>query len=377
MKIIGQFCLIKNIIFSLLAVAVILSPLKINAIQSSNQNLNYNKIDSIPDQQLEIQRIKPKDYLNWGIDPLKTVGSINLDVEQVVKNVKPKRSIVVAIIDTGIDYHHHFFKNSLITKEGPATEKNYGLDFTETQTKTKTQKNLSTTPYDSHGHGTHVAGIIKNIFPDVKFLILKYFANNSSQNDTLKASIAAFQYAIDLNVDIINYSGGGPGSSEEEKAVLQGAQKKGILVVTAAGNEHSDIDLPKNAYFPASYHFNNIITVMAHDQSVQLLPSSNWGKYNVDISAPGSKIISTLPYDGSGPLTGTSQATAFVTAVAALLKSHNPKLDASSLKKIIIKSATPIDGLKNKCASSGILNSQGAIENLIKEEKNGQSLTSM
>jgi len=137
--------------------------------------------------------------------------------------------------------------------------------------------------------------------------------------------VEALKYAVDHNVDVINYSGGGPEPAAEELRVLKEAERKGILVVAAAGNEESNIDDKKKAYFPASYGLKNIITVTAHDEDLRILPSSNYGRSSVDIFAPGYRIKSSLQNGRTGYLTGTSQATAFVTGVAALIKSEYPQ----------------------------------------------------
>ena len=242
-------------------------------------------------------------YASWGIDPTNSTSGINLKPawENFVKN----REVIVAVIDTGIDPNHPFLKNNIYVPNGVASSVNYGLDFS------KNKANLSQ-PFDTLGHGTHVSGIIKSVHPEVKILTLKYYNPQASGQDNLNSTIEALRYAVEANVDIINYSGGGPEPSLEELRILKLAEKKGILVVAAAGNEESNIDQKSNAYYPASYGLSNIITVTAHDQNIQTLASSNYGKKSVDISAPGHRIKSSLPNSRAGFLTGTSQATAFV-----------------------------------------------------------------
>ena len=195
-----------------------------------------------------------------------------------------------------------------------------------------------TKPVDTHGHGTHVSGIIRSVYPDVKILALKYYNAKASGQDNLNSTIEALRYAVNSGVSIINYSGGGPEPSLEELRILKLAIKKDILIIAAAGNEESNIDNKKNAYYPASYNLENIVTVTAHDYRAQMLPSSNFGRKTVDISAPGKRIRSSYPGGKSGFLTGTSQATAFVTGVATLIRSQYPTLTAKQVKSVIIKS---------------------------------------
>lgn len=291
-------------------------------------------------------------YTSWGIDPNYKKSSIHLD--KTWKKFKKKQDIVVAVIDTGIQFNHPFLKNNLHTIKGSTTKLNYGVDFS---TKSPTFK-----PHDSHGHGTHVAGIVKSVFPEVKLMALKYYNPQASGQKNLDSTVLALKYAVDHNVDIINYSGGGPEPSAEEQKILKLAEQKGILVIAAAGNEKSNIDLKKNAYYPASYGLTNIITVGAHNEFNQVIASSNWGKKSVDIAAPGYRIKSAIPGNGAGIMTGTSQATAFVTGVAALIKSNFPKLNFQQVKNIILSSSLKVSKLKGKVLGGGKLDSSRALE---------------
>jgi subtilisin family serine protease len=290
-------------------------------------------------------------YASWGIDPTNTLSGINL--KPAWENFSKSRDVIVAVIDTGIDPNHPFLKDNLYIPSGQADAKNYGLDFSK-------NRSDSTQPFDTHGHGTHVAGIIKSVHPKVKILTLKYYNPQASGQDNLNSTIEALRFAVEKNVDIINYSGGGPEPSLEELRILKLAEKKGILVVAAAGNEESNIDQKSNAYYPASYGLSNIITVTAHDQNLQTLASSNYGKKSVDISAPGHRIKSSLPNSRAGFLTGTSQATAFVSGVAALLKSQFNELNTDHLKQLIVKSAKTGPTFTDKTSSGGMLDAQQA-----------------
>lgn len=290
-------------------------------------------------------------YSSWGVDPSNTKSSIN--VLEMWKRFKKKKDIVVAVIDTGIDATHPFLFNNIHTIEGKPSPMNYGIDFSQGRAK-------KSEPSDDHGHGTHVSGIIKSIFPEVKLVALKYYNPKASGQENLNSTIQALKYAVDNNVDIINYSGGGPEPALEELRILKEAESKGILIVAAAGNEESNIDMKQNAYYPASYGLKNIITVSAHDQDLKLLPSSNYGAKSVDIVAPGYRIRSALPNSRSGYLTGTSQATAFVTGVAALIMSQYPELSVTDVKDAIKNSARTEITLVSKCSSGGRLDASKA-----------------
>jgi subtilisin family serine protease len=292
-------------------------------------------------------------FSSWGISSVNSYSSINL--ADAWKRYKQKKEIVVAVIDTGIDPTHPYFENNIFVKSGSSSAQNFGVDFS------KGRAHMDR-PTDSHGHGTHVSGIVRSVHPGVKILSLKYYNPSASGQDNLNSTIEALKYAVDQNVDIINYSGGGPEPALEELRILKLAEKKGILVVAAAGNEESNIDNKNNAYYPASYGLSNIITITAHDQDLKILSSSNYGAKSVDISAPGYRIKSALPGGRAGFLTGTSQATAFVSGVAALIKGQHPETSAPQIKKIIMDSAKREASLVGKCSTAGRLDAAKALE---------------
>lgn len=291
-------------------------------------------------------------FTSWGINPSYKNSSINL--MESWKKFKKKKDVVVAVVDTGIQMDHPFLRSNLYVSGSKASKENYGVDFS--------QATPSTKPVDTHGHGTHVAGIVKSIFPEVKIMALKYYNPQASGQANLNSTIKALEYAVEQNVDIINYSGGGPEPSVQELAVLKKAEKKGILVIAAAGNEKSNIDVKQNAYYPASYGLSNIITVGAHNEANKIIASSNYGSKSVDIAAPGFRIKSAIPGNGSGYMTGTSQATAFVTGVVALLKSKYPEFNYNQLRNVILSSSLKVQSLKNKVLGGGKLDAARAMD---------------
>lgn len=291
-------------------------------------------------------------YASWGIDPDKHLASINLKNSWI--KFKKNKDVVVAVVDTGIQGDHAFLANNIYVVGGKKSATNYGMDFSGAS--------VTQSPSDQHGHGTHVAGIVKSIFPDVKILALKYYNPKATGQANLDATIKALRYAVENNVDVINYSGGGPEASVEELRVLKEAEKKGILVIAAAGNERSNIDDKRHAYYPASYGLSNIITVGAHDDNLTIIPSSNYGKNSVDIAAPGHRIRSAIPGNGAGYMTGTSQATAFVTGVAAMIKSQYPNMKYDQIKNIILSSSLKVKTFEGKVLGSGKLDAARALE---------------
>ena len=338
-----------------LMVLNVLATLSLSAWSQTATNIHGN-LPRVVTQKVEEksyfdQKELTSNYVSWGINP-ENPASINL--AEAWKKFKKKKEIVVAVVDTGIDPVHPFLEKNIFVEAGKIDETNFGVDFSK-------DKKMKGAPIDQHGHGTHVSGIIKSILPDVKILALKYFSLTASGLDNLNSTVEALRYAVDNNVDVINYSGGGPEAAVEELRILKEAERKGILVVAAAGNEESNIDDKKKAYFPASYGLKNIISVTAYDEDLKILPSSNYGRQSVDIFAPGYRIRSSLQNGRAGFLTGTSQATAFVTGVAALIKSQYPNITTEKLKEIIKASAKKEVTMDGKCSTGGRLDATAAL----------------
>ncbi len=302
---------------------------------------------------------------NWGL--LGTGGVSDISVDKAWNITQGSRDVVVAVIDTGIDENHPDLKNNLwVNKERSLSSDKYkcrndlhGCNFiSETGDLT-----------DNHGHGTHIAGIvgaeggngigISGVSPKVSLMILKYYDPRSPGTDNLKNTVKAIHYAIDHGAQIINYSGGGLDFSREEYEAIKRARDRGILFVAAAGNEKSNSD--QAHYYPANYDLDNIISVTAVNPQGNVLQSSNYGINSVHLAAPGEKIYSTLPGGRYGEMTGTSQATAFVTGVAALLKANNSDMDYKQIKKQIIGTADARVSVFGKTQTSGILNSWAAL----------------
>lgn len=305
---------------------------------------------------------------NWGLENKAS------NIEKAWTITQGSHSIVVAVIDTGIDANHPDLKANLWKAPAPADGRKpsaavYGWDFV-----TK-----SANPSDFHGHGTHIAGIIgavanmktgtAGVNQQVQIMPVRYYSESAPGSVNLANTIKALHYAIDNGARIINYSGGGPEFSEEEFQAMKKAESKGILIVAAAGNDHHNSDLEEFRYYPAAYEakgLKNIISVASIDSSDKILPSSNWGVKSVDVAAPGEGILSTIPGGKYGKMTGTSQATAFVSGLAALILSKSPNLNPNQIKDLIIKNVTPVASLRGKIASGGKIDAYRALAALDK-----------
>jgi subtilisin family serine protease len=299
--------------------------------------------------------LKNSSFKNWGIANAKAASHVDaIGAWQIEKG---SRNVLVAVIDTGLDANHPDLKANVYRDK----DQHFGFDFVTNKPD----------PKDEHGHGTHVAGIVgaianpkvgvSGVAQNVSIFAVKYYADANTGAVNLKNTVKAIEWAVQNGAKIINYSGGGPEFAEEEYIALKKAEAKGVLVVAAAGNERSDTDLPENYYYPSAYRLTNIISVAATDINNQLIRSSNWGKTKVDVTAPGENIFSTLPNGRYGFMTGTSQATAFVSGIAALLLAKDPTLTPAKIKEIIRGSVDLYPELKDKVAAGGRVNAKKAL----------------
>ncbi len=266
---------------------------------------------------------------------------------------------LIAIIDTGADLSHPALQNNLWTNPGESgldsngrSKSNNGIDDDQNgfidDVNGWNFVNRSADIKDLHGHGTHIAGIISQTAPQSRLLFLKYYDVNASPEENVQHSLEAFRYAIQMKAEIINFSGGGPGYSAKEAAILKEAEKLNILLVAAAGNDGVNTD--RHPYYPAAYPLSNILAVTAHDSSLRLPLYANYGLRSVSIAAPGDEIISSLPQGNYGEMSGTSQATAFASGAAALILSQAPHLPQEIIRKMIASGISEPQ-LKNKSAA--------------------------
>lgn len=311
---------------------------------------------------LKSNRLNPAELLtirNWGLDNDEHPSHIS--ARKAWKITKGSKRINVCVVDTGIDATHPDLKDNIC--RGKNDE--FGFDFVTGK------KN----PGDLHGHGSHVAGIVgataragagaSGVAPNICISAARYYSDTATGAQNLSNTVKAINYCVDSGAHIINYSGGGAEFSAAELKAIQRAEAKGIIFVAAAGNEYQNTDETGNSYYPAAYGLSNIIAVAATNIRNQILPSSNWGKKHVHVAAPGENIFSTLPKGKYGYLTGTSQATAFVSGLAALILSENPKLKPYEVRDIIMASADKIPGLEQKVASGGRINAYNALRRTV------------
>lgn len=244
---------------------------------------------------------------------------------------------VVAIVDSGADLNHELLKNNLWHNP---IDNSVGYDFVQNDND----------PTGVFYHGTHVAGIIENMSnKSVDLMILRFMDDNGV--GYAGAAASAIDYATlmklkGVNVVAINCSFGGILSYSIPLAnSIQRASDNGIDVVLAAGNNGSDIDsVPR---YPGSLNYTNTITVGAINPDYSLAGYSNYGANSVSVAAPGTDIVSSLPNNNYGSVSGTSMAAAVVSGEVGLLSSFG-KYSATQIKNAILKGCDYVAGLVDK-----------------------------
>ncbi|NNK82282.1 MAG: S8 family serine peptidase [Flavobacteriaceae bacterium] len=234
-------------------------------------------------------------------------------------------------------------------------------------------------------HGTHVAGIIaakrnngkgiNGIANNVQIMPIRVVPNGDEYD---KDVYLAIKYAVDNGAKIINTSFGkyySPHSDKVREAIAYAGQND-VLIINAAGNEGIDLDkkdvYPNDAVGTGKEVSDTFISVGAlyPKYGSELIASySNYGKINVDIFAPGSKIYSTVPENDYSNMNGTSMAAPAVSGIAAIIRSQYPNLSATQVKQVILDSGLPLNskvmvsGNYSNIKSFDTLSSSGKIAN--------------
>ncbi|MCT4596985.1 MAG: S8 family serine peptidase, partial [Vallitalea sp.] len=305
---------------------------------------------------------------NSGQDIEKVAGITGIDIELIKAwNItKGEESIVVGVLDTGVDISHtDLGKNIFVnTNEIPYNKIDddgngyiddvLGWDFANDD-----ETVFDSVKYDTHG--THIAGIIAarnneegvtGVAPSVKILPLKFINNKVGYTSD---AIEAIEYAKQMGVKIINCSFG---ADKQNPALYDAMKNSDILFVCASGNSGNSTEVEK--IYPACFDLPNVISVAAVDNKGQLANFSNYGP-DIDIAAPGVNIISTLPEGKYGYMSGTSFAAPFVTGSAALIKSKYFDMTSSEVIGRIEKSVNPLESLNNHVKTSGLINTFAAL----------------
>lgn len=286
--------------------------------------------------------------------------------------------VLIAVIDTGVDYNHEDLSANMWTNSGEIA--NNGVDddangFIDDVRGWDFYSN-DNDPFDDHGHGTHVSGTIgavgnnnigvAGVNWNVKILPIKFLGSGGS--GTTAGAISSVQYATLIGVHIMSNSWGGGGFSQALKDAISAANDAGILFVAAAGNSNSNNDVFPS--YPASYDVPNVVAVAATDHNDLKASFSSYGANSVDLGAPGVNTYSTVPKgtcslcDPSGYkyLSGTSMATPHVSGVAGLIKAQFPALTSDGIKARLLSGVDKIASLDGITITGGRLNAINTLE---------------
>lgn len=256
--------------------------------------------------------------------------------------------VVVAIIDTGIDYNHQDLAANVWSSPQPfsITTANGTVACPKRSRGFNALANTCN-PLDDNGHGTHVSGTIGAVGNNslgvtgvnwtAQLMACKFLdANGSGVTSNAITCLQFVKMMKDSGVNVVatNNSWGGSDYSQALTDAIQAQEQDGILFIAAAGNDFSSNDLVP--VYPASTFLPNVIAVAATTRTDSVAAFSNVGLRTVHLGAPGQEILSTLPGNTYGIDTGTSMATPHVTGAAALLAAQNPSRDWRAIKNLIL-----------------------------------------
>ncbi len=299
-------------------------------------------------------------------------GLVNIDAATAWNRQTGTRNTIVAVIDTGVDYRHSDLAANIWVNTGEIAGNGldddhdgyiddvYGYDFA----------NNRGDPIDTDSHGTHIAGIIgavgnngigiSGVNPNTRIMPLKFIGDDGT--GFTSNAVRALDYAVSHGAKVANASWGGGDIDSTLSAAIARAGAAGLIFVAAAGNDGSNNDV--RPFYPGSYiaSLPNIVTVAASDSSDTLASFSNIGANTVTLSAPGVSILSTLPNNRYGVLTGTSISTPFVTGAISLIWDQNPSWTYQQVLAKLRSSVDPIASMAGKTTTGGRLNVAKALD---------------
>lgn len=273
---------------------------------------------------------------------------------------KGSRDIVIAVIDTGIDYTHSDLAGNMwvntgeIPGNGIDDDGNGYIDDVHGYNFALNKGD----PMDGNGHGTHCAGTIgavhnneigvAGVMGDVKMMAIKFLTDSGS--GSLEHAVKSIDYATKMNADLMSNSWGGGGYSQSLFDAIQRASDAGIIFTAAAGNSSSNNDT--SASYPASYQVENVISVAATTAQNDLASFSSYGRNSVHIGAPGHNILSTVQKNKYDVYSGTSMATPHVSGVLGLLLAKEGRMPHAEMKERLMFTGVPVSALRGKTVTA-------------------------
>lgn len=307
------------------------------------------------------------------------------EFENLLKNYnKNYYCTTIAIIDTGIDINHYALKDvfwintSEILDNQDNDSNGYIDDINGWNFCTNTnQVDGYIDVMNENAHGTACAGIISaNMnysgitgitasLDSIKLMPLKVLSGTANNSGNIDSVIDAIHYAEKKGVKICNLSFNTTTYSEKLKNTLENSN---MLFIVSAGNGNifgKNVD--KYVSYPASFHLDNIISVAATNDTGNLSPKSNYGKFTVDIAAPGEKILTTTVNNSYTFFSGTSFAAPYVTSIAAILYSLYPDATPQDIKHILLDTCPTSENLNEYIVNGKLLNADLVFKKILLE----------
>ncbi len=298
---------------------------------------------------------------NTGQNVNGTTGTPGADIkaESAWNTTTGTASVVVGVVDTGIDYTHPDLAANVWSNPG-------GINGCPAGTHGFNALTLSCDPLDNNNHGSHTSGTVGAVGNNgvgvvgvnwtTSLMGLKFL--NARGSGTTSGAISAIDWAVTakqagVNVRALNNSWGGGGFSQALLDEINKAGANDLLFVAAAGNSASNNDTAP--FYPCSYGAANEICVAATDQADNLAFFSNFGANSVDLGAPGTNILSTIIGGSYAYFNGTSMATPHVTGSGALILAACAQSTAT-LKATILNNVDPLASLSGLVRTGGRLN---------------------
>lgn len=314
----------------------------------------------------------------WGMNNTGQTGGVadaDIDAPEAWDISTGSHDVVVGVIDTGVDHTHPDLITNIWTN--PAEIAGDGIDndgngFIDDMHGISAITSIGD-PMDDNGHGSHVSGTIGatgnnglgvvGVNHNVSIIGCKFL--DASGSGSLSDALTCIDYFVDLknngvNVRATNNSWGGGGFSQALSDAITSSEEANILFVAAAGNDAYDNDAQSS--YPSGYPHDSVLAVASTTHTDDMSSFSQWGLTTVDLGAPGSDILSTVPGGGYASYSGTSMATPHVTGAAALAWSVNPELSAIEMKELLMSSGDDNAALSGKTASGKRLNVKNALD---------------